>query len=129
MKPEYAKFHRHDCFFARNVDSIWCGGSRAKGDLSILSEPSKLWSLLEGRVSDPRYRRSPILNKFQWRWYCSHNDNGVEKYKASVFNKMKKFILEYYTELKNIKKSKVQSEMEERCANVDLEDFGQADDV
>ena len=41
---------------------------------------------------------------------------------------MKKFILEYYTELKNIKKSKVQSEMEEQCTNDDLEGFGPADD-
>ena len=52
----------------------------------------------------------------------------VKRHKASpaVFNKMKELVLEYY---KNIKKSKLQSEIEERCANDDLEDFGLADDV
>ena len=38
-------------------------------------------------------------------------------------------MLEYYTEPENIKKSKVQSEMKERCANDDLEVFGLADNV
>ena len=38
-------------------------------------------------------------------------------------------MLEYYTEPANIKKSKVQSEMEERCATDDLDEFGPADDV
>ena len=55
----------------------------------------------------------------------------VKRHKASpaVFNKMKELVLEYYTEPENIKKSKVQSEIEERCANDDLEEFGLADDV
>ena len=83
--------------------------------------------LLEGRVRDVRYRRSPIPK------------GGLEipitmlvkRHKASpaVFNKMKKLVLEYYTEPENIKKSKVQSEMEERCATDDLDEFGPADDV
>ena len=34
--------------------------------------------------------------------------------------------MEYYTEPENIKKSNVQSEMEERCINDDLEVFGSA---
>ena len=37
--------------------------------------------------------------------------------------------MEYYTEPENIKKSKVEGEMEERCANDDLEVFGLADNV
>ena len=37
--------------------------------------------------------------------------------------------MEYYTEPDNTKKSNVQSEMEERCANDDLEEFSSADDV
>ena len=42
---------------------------------------------------------------------------------------MKELALEYYTEPVNIKKSKVQSEMQERCANDDLEEFAPAEDV
>ena len=45
---------------------------------------------------------------------------------------MKELVLEHYTESENIKKSKVQSDMEERCgrcANDDLEEFGLVDDV
>ena len=55
----------------------------------------------------------------------------VKKHKASptLFNKMKEHILEYYTEPKNIKKSKVQSEMEEQCANDDMEDPCWTDDI
>ena len=55
----------------------------------------------------------------------------VKRHKASpaVFNKMKELVFEYYTEPENVKKSKVQSEMEERYANDDLEEFGPADDV
>ena len=36
--------------------------------------------------------------------------------------------LKHYTEPENIRKLKVQSEMEERCANDSLEEFGPADD-
>ena len=55
----------------------------------------------------------------------------VKRHKASpaVFNKMKELVFEYYTEPENVKKSKVQSEMEERYANDNLEEFGPADDV
>ena len=55
----------------------------------------------------------------------------VKRHKASpaVFNKMKELVIKCYTEPENIKKSKVQSEMVERCANDDLEEFGPADDV
>ena len=55
----------------------------------------------------------------------------VKRHKASpaVFNKMKELVFEYYTEPENVKKSKVQSEMEERYANDDLEEFGPAEDV
>ena len=42
---------------------------------------------------------------------------------------MKKLVIEYYTEPENVKKSKVQSEMEEQYANDDLEEFGPADNV
>ena len=79
------------------------------------------------RVRDVRYRRSPIPK------------GGLEipitmlvkRHKASpaVFNKMKELVFEYYTEPENVKKSKVQSEMEERYANDDLEEFGPADNV
>ena len=47
----------------------------------------------------------------------------------AVFNKMKELVLEYYTEPENKKKSKVQSDMEEWCANDDLEESGPANDV
>ena len=52
----------------------------------------------------------------------------VKKQKAvpAIFIKMKDLILEYYTEPGNIKRSIAQSEMEERCANDDLEEFGLA---
>ena len=55
----------------------------------------------------------------------------VKRHKAlpAVFNKMNELVLEYYTEPENIKKSKVQRERKERCANGDLEEFGLADDV
>ena len=43
----------------------------------------------------------------------------------AVFNKMNELVLEYYTEPENIKKSKVQSEMEDD----DLEESGPANDV
>ena len=54
----------------------------------------------------------------------------VNKHKTSpaVFNKMKELILEYYTEPWNINKSKVRSEMEERSAYDDLNEFGLVDD-
>ena len=54
----------------------------------------------------------------------------VKRHKASpaVFNKMKELVFEYYTEPENVKKSKVQSEMEERYANDDLEEFGPSED-
>ena len=54
----------------------------------------------------------------------------VKRHKASsvVFNKIKELVFEYYTEPENVKKSKVQSEMEERYANDDLEEFGPSDD-
>ena len=42
---------------------------------------------------------------------------------------MKVLVFEYYTESENVKKSSVQSEIEERYANADLEEFGPADDV
>ena len=53
----------------------------------------------------------------------------VKKRKDSpaVFNKMKKLILEYWP--CNIKKSKFQSDIEERCVNDDLEEFDRAYDV
>ena len=53
----------------------------------------------------------------------------VKRRKASpaVSNKMKELVFEYYTEPENVRKSKVQSEMEERYAN--LEEFGPADNV
>ena len=82
---------------------------------------------LEGRVKNVRYKRSTIPK------------GGLEipitmlmkSHKASpaVFNKMKELVFEYYTEPENVKKSKVQSEMEEQYANGDLEEFGPADDV
>ena len=55
----------------------------------------------------------------------------VKRHKASpaVFNTMKELVFEYYTEPENVKKSKVQSEMEERYANDDLEEFDPADNV
>ena len=56
----------------------------------------------------------------------------VKKHKASpvASNKLKRFILEYYTDPRNIKISRVQSEMVERCSNDDLEKHGhQAYDV
>ena len=55
----------------------------------------------------------------------------VKKHKASpvTFSKKKELIYDYYTEPENIKKSKVQSEMEKRCANGDLEEFDPAGDV
>ena len=54
----------------------------------------------------------------------------VKRHKASsvVFNKIKELVFEYYTEPENVKKSKVQSEMEERYANDDLGEFGPSDD-
>ena len=54
----------------------------------------------------------------------------LKRHKASpaVFNKMKELVFEYYIEPENVKKSKVQSEMEERYANDDLEEFGPSDD-
>ena len=54
----------------------------------------------------------------------------VKRHKAlpAVFNKMKVLVFEYQTEPENVKKSKDQSEMEERYANEDLEEFGPADD-
>ena len=74
-----------------------------------------------------RYRRSPIPR------------GGLEieitmlvnKLKASpaVFNKMKELISGHYKEPENTKKSKVQSELQERCSSEDLEDFGPAVDV
>ena len=53
----------------------------------------------------------------------------VKRHKASpaVFNKMKELVFGYYTEPENVKKSKVQSEME--MQDGDLEEFGPADDV
>ena len=55
----------------------------------------------------------------------------VKKGKASptMFNKIKELIFEYYTEPDNTKRSKVQSEIEKRCADDDLEEFGPAYDV
>ena len=55
----------------------------------------------------------------------------VKGHKASpvVFKKMKELVFEYYTKSENVKKSKVQSEMEEQYANDDLEEFGPADNV
>ena len=55
----------------------------------------------------------------------------MERHMASpaVFNKMKELVLEYYTEPENIKKSKVQSDMDEWCANDDLEESDPANDV
>ena len=55
----------------------------------------------------------------------------VKRHKASpaVFNKMNELVWEHHTDSENIKKSKVQSDIEERCANDDLEEFGLADDV
>ena len=51
------------------------------------------------------------------RWTLNSNNDAGEKVQG------------YYTEPENVKKSKVQSEMEERYANDDLEEFGPADDV
>ena len=50
----------------------------------------------------------------------------VKKHKVStaMFNKMKELIFGHYTEPENTKKSKVQSEMQERCSSEDLEKFG-----
>ena len=45
-----------------------------------------------------------------------------------MLNKIKERIFEYSTEPQNIKKSKVQSDMVERYANDDLEEFGPSDD-
>ena len=56
----------------------------------------------------------------------------VKKHKIlSVVFKMKVLISKYYMESKNIRESKVQSEMEEWCWKMmyDLEDFGPADNV
>ena len=47
----------------------------------------------------------------------------------AVFNKMKVLVLKYYTEPENIKKYKVQSEMEKPSAIDDFEEFGPTDDV
>ena len=85
---------------------------------------------LEGRVKNVRYKRSTIPK------------GGLEipitmvvdrhKTLPVVFNKMKELVFEHHIESKNIKKSKVQSDMEERCrgcANDNLEEFGLADNV
>ena len=85
---------------------------------------------LEGRVKNVRYKRSTIPK------------GGLEipitmvvkRHNASpaVFDKIRELVLEHHTESENIQKSKVQSDMEERCgrcANDNLEKFGLADDV
>ena len=66
-----------------------------------------------------------VPNSKRWTWN-SNNDAGE---KAAVSNKIKELVFEYCTEPENIKKSKIQSEMEERCATDDLDEFGPADDV
>ena len=110
MKPEYANVHDPlTTTITAYINVLNYGG------------------LLEGRVKDVRYRRSPI----QKGGLEIPVMMEVKRHRASsaIFNKMKVLVLKYYTEPENIKKYKVQSEMEKPSAIDDFEEFGPTDDV